>query len=179
MTSDKYKNKYRIPTTRVSWCDYDGGEFFITVCTKDRLHYFGEIIDGVMHLSEIGKYLDSQIKITSEMRKDMNMDIPLYVIMPNHIHLIVAIGRNDFNRVCSPSDGNKFAPQSKNLASIIRGIKIATTTYARKQGIIFDWQERYHDRIIRDYEERARIADYIQNNVARWSDDCFCSQAPM
>ena len=50
-----------------------------------------------MNLSEIGKCLHEQIVKTPEMRKDMNMEIPLFVIMPNLVHLIVIIGENQYN----------------------------------------------------------------------------------
>ncbi len=43
MLVEKFQNKYRIGTKRASWHDYNGGEYFITICTKDRVHYFGEI----------------------------------------------------------------------------------------------------------------------------------------
>ena len=56
MSDDKFQHKYRIESARASWHDYDGGSYFITICTKDREHYFGEIVDGGMVLSDIGKY---------------------------------------------------------------------------------------------------------------------------
>ncbi len=52
---DKYLNKYRIASTRLKNWDYGGnGAYFITIGTKNRVHYFGEIADGEMGLSEIG-----------------------------------------------------------------------------------------------------------------------------
>jgi putative transposase len=68
---------------------------------------------------------------------------------------------------------NQFAPQSKNIASIIRGYKSAVITYARKNNIHFDWQSRFHDHIIRSMDEYYRIANYIVNNPAKWVDDKF------
>jgi hypothetical protein len=68
---------------------------------------------------------------------------------------------------------NAFAPQSKNLASIIRGYKSAVTTYARKNNIRFEWHVRYHDHIIRNEEEYLRISNYIKNNPSKWLDDKF------
>src|SRR3989339_126401 len=54
--SDKFKNKYRVPTTRLQNWDYSSnGYYFVTICTKDRKHYFGEITNNEMRLSEIGK----------------------------------------------------------------------------------------------------------------------------
>ena len=75
-----------------------------------------------------------------------------------------------------PIDGvykNKFGPQSKNLASILRGFKSAVTTYARINTINFDWQPRFHDHIIRNNESFQRISKYIANNPANWKDDKF------
>ena len=40
---DKYQNKYRVPSARANWHDYNGGVYFVTICTKNREHYFGEI----------------------------------------------------------------------------------------------------------------------------------------
>ncbi len=68
---------------------------------------------------------------------------------------------------------NKFGSQSKNLASINRGIKSAVTTYARKNNIDFGWQSRYYDHIIRDDDEYQRIKNYIINNPKNWNEDKF------
>ena len=89
MSEDKFKDKYRIDTARAWWHDYDGGAYFITICTKDREHYFGEIEDGEMVLSEIGDYTRQCIEQISQ--HNPYAEIPLYVIMPNHLHMIVFI----------------------------------------------------------------------------------------
>jgi REP element-mobilizing transposase RayT len=68
---------------------------------------------------------------------------------------------------------NKFAPQSKNLASIMRGYKSAVTTWARKNNIDFGWQARFHDHIIRNHQEFLRISNYIRMNPLNWKDDRF------
>ena len=64
---------------------------------------------------------------------------------------------------------NAFQPQSKNLAAIIRGFKSAVTTYARKNRIVFDWQHRYHDHIIRNATDYERVKQYILNNPQNWN----------
>jgi REP element-mobilizing transposase RayT len=66
---------------------------------------------------------------------------------------------------------NKFGPQSRNLASIIRGFKSAVTKFAAMNSIPFAWQTCFHDRVIRDYDEYARIAQYINTNIENWKDD--------
>ena len=68
---------------------------------------------------------------------------------------------------------NKFANQSKNMASIIRGFKSSVTTYARKHNMPFNWQARFHDHVITTNEEYLRIADYIISNPDNWLKDKF------
>jgi putative transposase len=106
----------------------------------------------------------------------MNLSLGDFQIMPNHIHGIISIGDNEFNKNIAGKEtilGNKFAPQIKNLASILRGYKNAVTSFAVKNNIKFGWQARYHDHIIRSQDEYDRISIYIQNNVAKWKDDKF------
>ena len=184
MDETKHKGRYRIPSARAWWHQYNGGTYFVTICTKNREHFFGEIKDGVMTLSMVGECLNQQILSTPQMRPDMNLGIPTFTIMPNHVHLLVVIGENVYNtpvdyvseQKCMDSldaSENAFSPQRKNLASIIRGIKTATTSYALKNDIWFGWQTRYHDHIVRDIDELNAIACYIENNVAKWKEDEF------
>lgn len=159
--NDKYKNKYRVDTTRVRWHNYAGGTYFITICTNNMIHYFGEIYDKKMHFSDIGKYTEECIDKIKE--HFPIAEVLEYVVMPNHIHMILHIeGSNVTN------NRNSFGPQSQNLASIIRGFKIGVTQYANANNIKFAWQSRYHDHIIRNMKEMNRIAEYIRNNVIKW-----------
>lgn len=57
ISDTKFHNKYRIQSTRAEWHDYNGGLYHVTLCTKNREHYFGEIADGIMYLSETGEYV--------------------------------------------------------------------------------------------------------------------------
>jgi hypothetical protein len=59
------------------------------------------------------------------------------------------------------------------LSAVIGGIKSAVTKYAGENGIEFAWQTRFNDHIIRNQEAMNQIANYIENNVARWDTDCF------
>jgi hypothetical protein len=88
----------------------------------------------------------------------------------------LAFRRDAMHRVSTtiPNEpANKFGPQSKNLASIIRGFKSAVTTNTCKIHCGFAWQSRFHDHIIRDDEEYQRIADYINTNPQNWNTDKF------
>jgi putative transposase len=68
---------------------------------------------------------------------------------------------------------NRFGPQSKNLASIIRGFKSAVTQYARIHQIAFAWQTGFHDSIIWNASSFRRITKYIRNNPDNWNKDEF------
>lgn len=197
MSDDKFQDKYRINTARAWWHDYDGGAYFITICTKGREHYFGEIEDGKMVLSEIGDYSRQCIEQISQ--HNPYAEIPLYVIMPNHLHMIVFIvetvhapssqtqNNNEISEtVHAPSlqpsrwkNDNvdkemQFISKKKHrLAVTIGSLKSAITHFANQNAIDFAWQPRFHDRIIRDQPEMNRIATYIENNVANWKDDEF------
>lgn len=180
-----YKNKYRIESTRLkNWNYANEAAYFVTICTKNREHYFGEIIEGKLHPSEIGGIALSEWFRAIELRPDMNLKLGEFVVMPNHIHGIIMIGGNEYNTGTVPTIptvptvetqciasqqpfeplGNQFGPQSKNLSSIIRGYKSAVTTYARKNGIEFGWQPLFHEHIIRSEDAFNRISDYIIQN---------------
>ena len=84
-----YRNQYRIQSARATWHDYNGGAYFVTICTRNMEHYFGEIVDGKMNQTEIGRYADEQLRNVSSHYP--YAEIPLWVVMPNHIHAIVRI----------------------------------------------------------------------------------------
>ncbi len=188
-----YLNKYRNDSARHPTWDYaSNAAYFITVCTKDRICWLGEVVDGIMNLSPIGELLQSEWYKTPDMRPEMNLKLGAIQVMPNHFHGIVIIGgANDGDNAgdrdathCvpipqfSPSSKrwpNQFGPQSKNLASIIRGIKSSVTTQVRKMESDafsgFAWQSRFHDHIIRDEASYQRISNYIIQNPMNWEKD--------
>ena len=183
---DKYKNEYRIPSARAAFWDYSqNGAYFITICTKNRVHYFGEIEQGKISLSAIGTYAKS---CWYEIPQHFPfVELGAFVVMPNHIHGIVIIKKTivasiativetqniaSLQRKNQPNP-NKFGPQSQNLASIIRGYKIGVTKNARQIHADFEWQPRFHDHIIRNDDEYQRINNYIESNPKNWESDKF------
>ncbi|MBE9481144.1 MAG: hypothetical protein IMY69_05565 [Bacteroidetes bacterium] len=200
---DKYKNKYRIPSARLQNWDYgSNATYFITICTASREHYFGKILKNKMQLFEIGRIAKNEWLKTPEIRPDMNLLLGKFIVMPNHFHGIIIIGENEYNTkrgtkrdtkrrdamhcvstiatiatttttATNNDTKNEFGPQSKNLASIIRGFKSSVTTFAHKNNIKFGWQSRYHDHIIRNDAEYNRIKTYIIENPANWPQDKF------
>ena len=182
MSSDLFRNKYRIPSARATWHDYNGGAYFATICTRDMEHYFGEIVSGEMNMTEIGEYVQQCIKNIPQHNTYAN--VPAFVVMPNHVHLIVIIDDENADSICrdvpwrvSTFGKNEtmqtIANQQGRLSTMIGGFKQSVTRYANANSISFAWQTRFHDRIIRDCDEMNRIAEYIENNVARWESDEF------
>lgn len=133
-------------------------------------------------MTSIRKMLKQEIEKTEKIRGG-EVSIPLYVIMPNHVHLIVVVSCRDAcdaslqgqetDRMDRIQQGQEFGPQTKNLGSVIRGIKSAVTRFANENNIPFAWQSRYHDHIVRNQDEMNRIAEYIETNPIRWESDCF------
>jgi putative transposase len=66
---------------------------------------------------------------------------------------------------------NEFGPQSRNLASIVRGYKGAVKKFATVSAIEFNWQNRYHDHIIRSRRSFSIISNYIEKNPVHWETD--------
>ena len=171
--SGLFKNKYRIASARLQSSDYGSeGMYFVTICTRDRKHYFGNVRNGEIQLSEIGEIAWNEWNKSPGLRPDMNLELGDFVVMTNHMHGILIIGSNKFNDA-TIYPKNQFGPQRKNLASVIRGYKSAVTTYARKNNIPFDWQSRFHDHIIRSMDEYRRISKYIVDNPRKWNEDNF------
>ncbi|MDD6778326.1 MAG: transposase [Bacteroidales bacterium] len=135
---------------RIRYHSYSQGIYFVTICTQDKRHYFGVIKNGEMCLSRIGEFLDDNIKAIHS--HNDYADILLYVIMPNHVHMIVAI------------DDSK-SPEGKKrslLSVVIGGMKQMVTIFARRNNIEFAWQTRFHDHIIRNGDDGRKITEYIR-----------------
>ena len=158
------KNKMQLPNRkpiRLKEFDYSTpGAYFITICTKNRKNILSDIVGGDAHiapkilLSKYGviceKYIGN-IKI-----KYPNVTVDKYIIMPNHIHLIISI--HGTMKASSPT------PEIKN---IIRSFKIMVT---KKLGFSC-WQRSYYDHIIRNENDYFEIYRYIENNPYKWRED--------
>jgi putative transposase len=183
---DLFKKKYRIDSARLSGWDYgSNGLYYVTICTKDRMRYFGEIVpvpntceeneDTKLYLSEneINDTAILQPTIIGEIAHANWQDIPnhfpfveldAFVVMPNHIHAVLCI--NKPNKL--DWQINRFGVQSMNLASVIRGYKTSVKTYATTNDLEFSWQPRYYDHVIRNEKEYLNIIGYIKQNPKQW-----------
>ena len=137
--------------------DYSSqGAYFITICTLDRKCILSRIVGGdaliapqtnLTHCGEIArKYIESMPGIDK------------YVIMPNHIHLLIAI------------DGPmKASAPTISVPNLIRSFKVLVSKEIG-QSI---WQRSFYDHIIRDEDDYLNHLQYIENNPAKWSEDKY------
>ena len=129
----------------------DGGYYFITICTKDKIHYFGEILNEKMQFSEIGKIAQNSIKRIEEIYETIKID--KFVVMPNHIHIIIIIEKET----------------SVSISRVIKQYK----EYITKQIKETIWQKSFYDHIIRNEKDYLRIWEYIDENILKWSLDKY------
>ena len=93
--TQKFNNKYRIPSARAEWHDYNDGLYFITICTKGMEYYFGKIQNNEMIYTDIGEYAKKCISDIPNHFTDA--EIIISQVMPNHVHLIVEIQKSNNN----------------------------------------------------------------------------------
>ncbi len=193
---DKFKGKYRIDSNRAKFWDYSSpADYFITICIEERENILGHIENGNMILSEYGEIVELEIKKISGYHKRVIMDV--WVIMPNHIHLILTLGDYNFDNgissigdveeihefplqlLQSPIDEIKQyrKQRRKMLISKLLGkfqqqtskkINILRNTPGQK-----NWQPDYYDHIIRNQKSYKNIKNYIINNPQNWTEDKF------
>ena len=153
---------------RLTGYDYDNpGCYFITVCTKDRHHILWEprrlsemrvgadaLIGPQIRLSEIGKVVQKTIERMDNVEK--------YVIMPNHIHMILQIPRSEHGPM-GASAPTKVVPMT---------VRYLKRTVTRVCGFSI-WHRSYHDHIIRNHADYLRVWEYIDTNPAKWREDSY------
>ncbi len=153
------------------------GAYFVTICTKDNKNFFwlpkskytndltNPIVGATIGrpsnapLSQIGTVVDTFINQIHIVYPPVNINH--YVIMPNHIHLLVEIYADEHGRPMA-------APTVSNIISHLK------SKVSKKVGFSV-WQKLFHDHIIRNRNEYNKIAKYIYNNPMLWEFDRFYS----
>jgi REP element-mobilizing transposase RayT len=187
-------------SVRLKGYDYSQqGAYFVTVCTQHKECIFGAIKDNVIHLNECGKIVEKELLITEQVRNYAEIDE--YVIMPNHVHIILILNGNVGARRClaperlehteknvnrnrkiitnyaNPGATHRVAPtklKPHTVSAIIgqfKSIVTKQTNNFRETSGIPVWQRNYYDHIIRNEDELNQIREYIVNNPLRWDDD--------
>ncbi len=147
--------------------DYDysqAGAYYVTICTKNKIHYFGNIMNEQMNLNEYGKIAqDSWKQIPAHYP---NIGVDEFVIMPNHIHGIIFLFEDSVTEQCSVTTKSRFGLLSK----IIKSYKESVTKLIRNEfnDTDFSWQRSFYDHVIRDEEGLNKIREYIYYNPLKW-----------
>ncbi len=157
------------------------GYYFTTICTKNHLCYFGDIVDDEMMLNDIGEIA---IKYWLEIPKHFNnVILDEFTVMPNHVHGILIINGNNNCRdvACNVSTDNttetnfmsQISPKPLSLSTIIRSYKSAVTKTINQKHEhgYFAWQPRFYDHIICNEQSFHNIRQYIINNPLMWNRD--------
>ena len=160
----RFNDQYRNDSYRQKNWDYrTAGEYFVTITTLGRIHFFGQIEQGIMKLNELGAYADQCINKINRYNKYAS--ISAHIVMPDHVHAIIHL-QNSFSYYQPP----RFGPlQIGSLSSVVNHFKGRVTKFSRiavPQQII--WQDLYYDHRIRNLEEYIRIKEYIRQNPIKW-----------
>jgi len=162
---------HRRHSIRLLHYDYaQAGAYFITLCVQNRVCLLGEIENGAMRLSDAGLMVADEWVRTAALRSNIGLDE--WVVMPNHLHGILVITESRCGGVLPYAP--TFRSPSQTIGAIVRGFKSAVTKRInefRQTPCEKLWQRNYHEHIVRDDADLARIREYIRHNPAQWDKD--------
>ena len=186
MDNASFEEKPERKKNRLKDYDYSqSGAYFITICVKDKQNLLWDgmnvgahsvrphLPDAQFTLSSVGTVAEKAIKNIEKIYESVTVD--KYIVMPNHIHMILVLGKNlngDGGAHCAPLQcpvDLQVVKQNPAISRIIKQFK----EYVTKQAGYPVWQKSYHDRIIRNEKEYQRIWQYIESNPLNWEFDCY------
>lgn len=149
--------------------DYSrNGVYFVTICTEGRRKTLCEIIgDGSPVPKEPGRIAEEMIRKIPEKYPFVSVDT--YIVMPNHIHLLLAI--NGTGGTVDPSP-----PLSPTMGTVVGWYKYQVTKLVNEAAgtpATRFFQRSFHDHVVRGERDNLKIWEYIENNPGRWLEDCF------
>ena len=153
------RKKLRLESYNYAACGY----YFVTICTKDRQHLFGEIegngLDrSELHLNDLGKLAERHLLAVPNHFSGVSIDH--YVIMPNHIHVIFVL------------DPTAYTERSRPFPTISTIVGLYKSGVSRAADFPV-WQTSFHDHVIRNTQDHAEIWTYIENNPHKWTLDRY------
>ena len=153
--------------TRLPGYDYSTpGAYFITICTYHRRCILSEITVGAdapggpeNNLTHSGRVVEKYILSTGNIP---GLHVDKYVIMPNHVHLLITVEET----------GGPPRASAPTAASVPNAVSALKRLVNREKGENI-WQRSYHDHVIRGERDYLEIWNYSDTNPARWREDCF------
>ncbi len=168
--SKKIIQPRRLNSLRHPEADYSGfGAYFITLCTRNRQHLFGEIVNEQMHCNEIGVII-WQVWKSLPARYPM-ISVSSAIVMPDHFHGIIEIVGDVHER---PLQSHPQPRRIMTIPLVVGYFKMNTAkqiNYNRKTTGTHVWQRNYYDKIIGSDEDYGAISEYILTNPSRWGLD--------
>lgn len=153
---------------RLKQYDYSShGAYFVTICTEKKEKFLSDIVgDGFPVPKEAGKIAAEWIERTPE--KYPQVSIANYVVMPNHIHILLMLDRTGGTGNPSPTLGNIIGWYKYNVTKKVNE-KLGTSGNRM-------FQRSYHDHVIRGEKDYQKIWNYIEGNPMKWAEDCFYTE---
>ncbi len=155
------------------------GAYFVTMCTHQREWLFGEVVDGEMQLNVFGCVVEEWFA-SVRIRREIELDV--FVVMPNHVHGIVWITEPVGAHGRAPQHATGRAPfptlqrKPRSLGAFVAGYKSAVTkriNISRNTPNAPVWQRNYHEHVIRNETALDAIRTYIANNSFHWAADRY------
>ena len=149
--------------------DYSSpGAYFVTICTHDRRCILSDIVVGAatsrppeVRLTQYGEIVDLAINTISSIYPGIS--VKKYVIMPNHVHLLL--------RICEDENGRQTACPAGIAAPKVSTVIGQMKRWASMQARTVLWQKSFHEHVIRNENDYREIWEYIEANPARWAED--------
>lgn len=163
--------------------DYDytqNGVYFVTICTHERLHLFGDVVDGAMVANARDEIVQS---CWEEIPAHYAMvELDAFVVMPNHVHGLIVITRDDVDHIVGATHGSPLpthptrpnGPKRHSLGAIIGQFKSAVTRRINRLPNAPGhpiWQRNYYEHILRNEESLNQMRAYVASNPVKWAED--------
>jgi len=162
---------HRRRSIRLREYDYtQPGAYFITIVAHARAMLFGEIAGGATRLNEVGRIVEDEWQKSSVIRCEIELDV--FVVMPNHIHGIVNIIDSDVGATGRSPLRN--GPPPRSLGAFVAGFKSSVTKRVnemRHSPGAAVWQRNYYEHVVRGDGELLRVREYVLNNPIEWEND--------
>ena len=157
-----------------NWDYSSTGAYFITICTFQRETILGRVVGAIhespasgIELTRIGKIVRDTVETLPQKFPEIRLE--KYVVMPNHVHLLLLIDRDP--------RAHRDAPLQSGRSLISQTIGFFKMNASKKAHAIEPglklWQRSFHDHIVRNNEDFRRIWEYIDTNPIKWHEDCF------
>ncbi|MCL5429673.1 MAG: transposase [Chloroflexi bacterium] len=158
---------------RLKGYDYrQPGAYFVTICEHGKESLLGAMANNEVKLTNLGAIAAGGFQLLPS--RFPSIEIPIFCVMPNHVHVIICNTNAGRGEVTSPSpiQGGGTPPLPKDaLGKIVAFYKYQTTKQIKNalttSGLRF-WQRNYYERVIRNDRELEAIYDYIDTNPANW-----------